>query len=46
MLITILLILSLICFIWGAAGSPGVPVNMVALGLAFWVLTVVIGVAR
>jgi hypothetical protein len=44
MLTLILLVLALICFIWAAAGAPAVPgnVNLTALGLAFWVLTVLI----
>lgn len=43
MLSLILLVLALICFIWAAAGNQGVPVNVGWLGLAFWVLTVLIG---
>lgn len=42
-LVTVLLILSLICFIWAAAGGQGAPVQVGWLGLAFWVLTVLIG---
>lgn len=42
MLTMILLILALICFIAGAAGVAHPRVNLIALGLAFWVLTILI----
>ena len=43
MLDLILLIMSLICFLLGAANVPPSPrVNLIALGLAFWVLTLLI----
>ena len=38
----ILLILALICFILAAAGISS-KINLVALGLAFWILTLIIG---
>lgn len=43
MLTLILLILGLICFILAAANNVGQPVQFGWLGLAFWILTVLIG---
>lgn len=43
MLTLILLILALVCFV-AAAFNVAARINLVALGLAFWVLTVIIGV--
>ena len=40
---TILLVLALICFVLAACGVPLGPVSTVALGLAFWVLAVLLG---
>jgi hypothetical protein len=37
-----LLVLALICFVWAAIGLPGGRVNMVALGLALWVLSLIV----
>lgn len=39
----ILLIMAFICFILGAVNWPPSPVNLTALGLAFWVLSILIG---
>lgn len=39
MLTVILLVLALVCFIIGASGYAVGRVNMISLGLAFWVLT-------
>lgn len=39
MITVILLVLALVCFIIGATGYAVGRVNMVALGLAFWVAT-------
>lgn len=41
MLTLILLILALVCFILAAAGVSS-RINLIALGLAFWVLTLII----
>ncbi len=41
----ILLLLALVCFVLAAIGVPSNRVNLVALGLAFWVLTAVIAAA-
>lgn len=41
MLIFILLLVALVCFVL-AAFNVSAPVNLVGLGLAFWVLTVLI----
>lgn len=38
----VFLILALICFIAGAVNAPLPRVNLVSLGLAFWVLTLLI----
>lgn len=38
----ILLVAAFICFICAAAGVGG-RVNLTALGLAFWILTVILG---
>jgi hypothetical protein len=39
----LLLILALVCFLIGAFGQHAVArVNMIALGLAFWVVTLII----
>ena len=45
MLSLILLILALICFFCAAIGVPQSRVNLVALGLFLWVLTLVLGSA-
>lgn len=37
----VLLFLALICFILGTIGVSS-PINLVALGLAFWVLTLIV----
>jgi hypothetical protein len=42
MLTLILLVLSLVCFILAAANNVGQPVQFGWLGLAFWVLTLLI----
>ena len=42
MLNTILLILGLICFILAAIGINARRINLIALGLAFWILTLLI----
>jgi hypothetical protein len=39
MVAVILLVLALVCFIIGASGYAVGRVNMVSLGLAFWVAT-------
>jgi hypothetical protein len=39
MLNTILLILGLICFILATIGITASRINLIALGLAFWILT-------
>lgn len=41
----VLLLLAFICFVLGAAGFPS-RVGWTSLGLAFWVLTLIIGGAR
>ncbi len=38
-----LLIVALVCFLLGAAQFPQPRINFVALGLAFWVLSLIIG---
>jgi hypothetical protein len=43
MLTTILLIAGLVCFIFAMCGWPKAPFNWGWLGLAFWILTVLIG---
>jgi hypothetical protein len=44
MISLVLMIVSLICFLLGAANIPATArVNLVSLGLAFWVLAIVIG---
>lgn len=43
MITVILLVLALVCFIIGATGYAVGRVNMVSLGLAFWVVTVLLG---
>ncbi len=43
MLTLVLLILALVCFIAAAANVSLPPINFIALGLSFWVLTVLIG---
>ena len=40
-IVLVLLVLALICFVLGAAGVRS-PINLVALGLALWVLTFII----
>jgi hypothetical protein len=40
---SVLLFLALVCFLLAAIGVPVVRVNLVALGLFFWVLAVLIG---
>jgi uncharacterized membrane protein len=42
MLNTVLLICGLVCFILAAFGVPVSRINLVALGLAFWILTALI----
>ena len=42
MIITILLVAALICFILAAFNVSVPRLNLVALGLAFWVLTLII----
>jgi hypothetical protein len=42
MLNTILLILGLICFILATIGIFASRINLIALGLAFWILTQII----
>lgn len=39
----LLLICACICFILAAAGLPAARVNLIALGLAFWVLALIAG---
>lgn len=43
MLTLILLILALVCFFAAAVQVPSPRVNLVALGLFLWVLTVILG---
>lgn len=44
MLTLILLICALVCFILAAFGfSPSPRINLIGLGLAFWVLTLLVG---
>jgi len=38
----ILLIIAFFCFILAAVNWPPVPVNLTALGLAFWVLSLLV----
>jgi hypothetical protein len=38
----ILMILAVICFVLAAVGVPATRVNLVALGLALWAMTLVI----
>ena len=38
----ILILLALVCFLVAAAGTPTGRVNVLALGLAFWVSTILI----
>jgi len=38
----ILLIIALICFILAAIPLPNVRINLVAMGLAFWVLSILV----
>lgn len=42
MISLVLMIVALVCFLLGAAPLP-TRVNLVALGLAFWVLAILIG---
>lgn len=47
MLITILLVFALVLFILAAWGVPNPPrFNLIAAGLAFWVLAVILGGAH
>lgn len=43
MLMVILLILALVCFVLSAINVPSPRVSLVALGLAFWVLSLILG---
>jgi hypothetical protein len=43
MVTVILLVLALVCFIIGASGYAVGRVNMISLGLAFWVSTLLLG---
>lgn len=43
MLMLILLILALMCFVLAAVNVPSPRVSLVALGLAFWVLSLLLG---
>ena len=45
-LVLVLLIFALVCFVAAAFSLAAGRVNLVALGLASWVLTVVIGAAQ
>ena len=40
---TVFLVIALVCFLLGAANIPAPRINLVALGLAFWVLSILIG---
>lgn len=40
---TILLIIALICFFLAAIGVPASRINLIGLGLFFWVLSILIG---
>jgi hypothetical protein len=42
-LVLILLVLAFICFLVTAMGIPVPRVNLVAMGLALWVLSILIG---
>lgn len=42
MITLLLLIAALVCFLIGAAGVAVGRVNMIALGLAFWVATLIL----
>lgn len=39
----VLLLIAFICFLLGTVNWPAIPINMTALGLAFWVLSLLIG---
>lgn len=43
MIATILLVLAFACFVTAAAGFPVPRINLVALGLAFWVAVSFVG---
>lgn len=43
MLIVVLLLIAFICFVLAAAQAPIPRCNLIGLGLAFWVLTELIG---
>lgn len=44
MLVTILLVFAFVCFCLAAFWNPQPPrVNLIAAGLAFWVLSVILG---
>lgn len=44
MISLVLLIVALICFLIGAANPPIAPrLNFISLGLAFWVLSLILG---
>jgi hypothetical protein len=43
---TILLIVSLVCFLIAAINPPWPRVNLLALGLFFWVLSLLVGSGR
>jgi hypothetical protein len=42
-LLTLFLILALVCFILSAIGIPSSRINLQSLGLAFWVLGMLVG---
>jgi hypothetical protein len=39
----VLLILALVCFLLAAVGVPAPRINLLALGLALWILAVIVG---
>jgi hypothetical protein len=46
MITVVLLVFALVCFIIGATGYAVGRVNMIALGLAFWVSTLLFGAVQ
>lgn len=46
MITLFLLVAALVCFLIGAAGVAIGRVNVVALGLAFWVITLLLGAVQ
>lgn len=40
---TLLLVVALICFLLAAVGLPASRINLTALGLFFWVLSILLG---